>query len=65
MSFVLRKNMVLTSKDGIPGFYERQEALMANMFGFPYFKETGGSSRQKQRFGYWYRFIEKPKLESM
>ena len=38
---------------------------MANMFGFPYFKETGGSSRQKQRFGYWYRFIEKPKLESM
>lgn len=50
---------------GIPGFYERQEALMANMFGFPYFKETGGSSRQKQRFGYWYRFIEKPKLESM
>lgn len=50
---------------GIPGVYERQETLMANMFGFPYFKETGGSSRQNQRFGYWYRFIEKPKLESM
>lgn len=50
---------------GIPGFYERQEALMANMFGFPYFKETGGNSRQNQQFGYWYRFIEKPNLDSM
>ena len=50
---------------GIPGFYERQEALMANMFGFPYFKETGGASRQKQQFGYWYRFIEKPNVEAM
>ena len=50
---------------GIPGFYERQEALMANMFGFPYFKETGGGSRQNQQFGYWYRFIEKPNLDSM
>lgn len=50
---------------GIPGFYERQEALMANMFGFPYFKETGGNSRQNQQFGYWYRFIEKPNVEAM
>ena len=50
---------------GIPGFYERQEALMANMFGFPYFKETGGGSRQNQQFGYWYRFIEKPNVEAM
>ena len=40
-------------------------ALMANMFGFPYFKETGGNSRQNQQFGYWYRFIEKPNLDSM
>lgn len=50
---------------GIPGFYERQEALMANMFGFPYFKETGGNSGQNQQFGYWYRFIEKLNVEAM
>ena len=24
---------------GVPGIYERQESLMATMFGFPYFKE--------------------------
>lgn len=48
---------------GVPGYYERQEALMANMFGFPYFKETGGDRNKAQRFGYWYRFIEHPNLE--
>lgn len=25
---------------GVPGTYNRQEALMAGMFGFPYFKEA-------------------------
>lgn len=48
---------------GVPGYYERQEALMANMFGFPYFKETGGDRNKAQRFGYWYRFIEHPNME--
>lgn len=48
---------------GIPGYYERQEALMANMFGFPYFKEAGRDRNGTQGFGYWYRFIEQPNLE--
>lgn len=48
---------------GVPGYYERQEVLMANMFGFPYFKETGGDRNKAQRFGYWYRFIEHPNME--
>ena len=48
---------------GIPGYYERQEALMANMFGFPYFKEAGRDRNGTQGFGYWYRFIERPNLE--
>lgn len=48
---------------GVPGYYERQEALMANMFGFPYFKESGRDRNGTQGFGYWYRFIERPNLE--
>lgn len=48
---------------GVPGYYERQEALMANMFGFPYFKEAGKDRNGTQGFGYWYRFIEQPNLE--
>lgn len=48
---------------GVPGYYERQEALMANMFGFPYFKEAGRDRNGTQGFGYWYRFIEQPNLE--
>lgn len=44
---------------GIPGVYECQESLMAGMFGFPYFKETGGRQRGG-RFGYWYRLIDTP-----
>ena len=48
---------------GVPGYYERQEALMANMFGFPYFKEAGRDRNGTQGFGYWYRFIERPNLE--
>lgn len=47
---------------GVPGTYERQEALMANMFGFPYFKEIGGCQNGKERLGYWYRFIDQPNL---
>lgn len=45
---------------GVPGVYERQEALMAGMYGFPYFKETGGSQNHSRRFGYWYRLIDAP-----
>lgn len=44
---------------GIPGIYECQESLMAGMFGFPYFKETGGR-QSGGRFGYWYRLIDTP-----
>lgn len=39
---------------GIPGIFENQELFMANMFGFPEFKEAA-SRRQHGRFGYWCR----------
>lgn len=51
---------------GVPGMYDRQEALMAGMFGFPYFKEakpekTELSAQEVQgHFGYWYRLINPP-----
>lgn len=45
---------------GVPGIYESQEALMAGMFGFPYFKETGGQNSCSRHFGYWYRMIDRP-----
>lgn len=45
---------------GVPGIYERQESLMANMFGFPYFKECTGSREKRGRGGYWYRLIDTP-----
>lgn len=51
---------------GVPGTYNRQEALMAGMFGFPYFKEakcetTEMSAQEVQgHFGYWYRSINPP-----
>lgn len=47
---------------GVPGIYERQESLMANMFGFPYFKECTGSEGRRGRFGYWYRLIDTPQF---
>lgn len=49
---------------GVPGIYERQESLMANMFGFPYFKECTGSRERRGRFGYWYRLIDTPVLKN-
>lgn len=39
---------------GIPGVFESQEQYMANMFGFPMFKEAV-SQNQGGRFGYWCR----------
>ena len=48
---------------GVPGVYERQECLMANMSGFPYFKEACRYGRNPGRFGYWYRFIDTPDLQ--
>lgn len=47
---------------GVPGVYERQESLMANMSGFPYFKDTGKRPRQGKRSGYWYRLIDTPQF---
>lgn len=47
---------------GVPGIYERQEGLMANMFGFPYFKDCGKDSGRGKRFGYWYRVIDTPQF---
>ena len=39
---------------GIPGIFENQELFMANMFGFPEFKEAASRNPQG-RFGYWCR----------
>ena len=43
---------------GVPGVYERQEALMAGMLGFPYFKETGTKQSDGKLQGYWYRVVD-------
>lgn len=45
---------------GIPGGYNQQERFMANMFGFPYFKESRNIQLPKGRGGYWYRLINTP-----
>lgn len=42
---------------GIPGLYENQEKFMADMFGFPEFKDTGRHNKSR-RFGYWCREVE-------
>ena len=45
---------------GVPGGYNQQERFMANMFGFPYFKESNYVEIPKARGGYWYRLIDTP-----
>ncbi|MDO4308010.1 MAG: DUF6128 domain-containing protein [Eubacteriales bacterium] len=45
---------------GVPGGYDQQERFMANMFGFPYFKESRYIQLPKGRGGYWYRLINTP-----
>ena len=45
---------------GVPGGYDQQERFMANMFGFPYFKESKLIELPKGRGGYWYRLINAP-----
>ncbi len=47
---------------GVPGGYDQQERFMANMFGFPYFKQCGQIRLSRGRGGYWYRLINPPKL---
>ena len=42
---------------GVPGGYDQQERFMANMFGFPYFKESHEIQLPGGRGGYWYRLI--------
>lgn len=42
---------------GVPGGYDQQERFMANMFGFPYFKESREIQLPGGRGGYWYRLI--------
>ena len=43
---------------GIPGSYSQQERFMANMFGFPYFRESFEIRIPGGRGGYWYCFID-------
>lgn len=50
---------------GVPGIYERQECLMANLCGFPYFREACRCGRNQGRFGYWYRFLDTPDLNGL
>lgn len=45
---------------GVPGAYDQQERFMANMFGFPYFKESRMIEAPRGRGGYWYRLIDAP-----
>lgn len=45
---------------GVPGGYNQQKRFMANMFGFPYFKESNYVEIPKARGGYWYRLIDAP-----
>ncbi|WP_373211873.1 hypothetical protein [Ruminococcus sp. 5_1_39BFAA] len=47
---------------GVPGSYDQQERFMANMFGFPYFKESRMIEVPKGRGGYWYRLIDAPNI---
>jgi len=47
---------------GVPGGYDQQEQFMANMFGFPYFRESRQIQLPKSRGGYWYRLINTPDL---
>lgn len=42
---------------GVPGGYSQQERFMANMFGFPYFKECPDIYIPGGKGGYWYCFI--------
>lgn len=45
---------------GVPGGYNQQERFMANMFGFPYFKESTYIELPRARGGYWYNLIDAP-----
>lgn len=45
---------------GIPGGYDQQERFMANMFGFPCFKESRSIRLRKGKGGYWYRSVNPP-----
>lgn len=41
----------------VPGIYKERERLLANLFGFPYFKSARAKAAQPGHFGYWYRTI--------
>lgn len=43
---------------GVPGSYSQQERFMAEMFGFPYFKESPDIRIPGGKGGYWYCFIQ-------
>ena len=42
----------------ISDIYDQQERFMANMFGFPYFKESSEIQVPGGKGGYWYRLID-------
>lgn len=45
---------------GVPGSYDQQERFMANMFGFPYFRESRTIQLPRSRGGYWCRSVDSP-----
>lgn len=40
-----------------PASMRKRERLLANLFGFPYFKSARAKAAQPGHFGYWYRTI--------
>ena len=43
---------------GVPGIYQKQEHVMASIFGFPDFLPQKQSSERGEQPGYWYRILE-------
>lgn len=48
---------------GVPGVYDQQERFMANMFGFPNFKDSPLVELPDGKGGYWYRLINPPNFD--
>ena len=48
---------------GVPGMYDQQERFMANMFGFPHFKQSSAVELPAGKGGYWYRLINPPNFD--
>lgn len=43
---------------GIPGIYQNQEKVMAQMFGFPQFMQKAPATYRTGQEGFWYQFLD-------